>query len=114
MFLGAQVSSSFVDSQKPWNITYGTGAVSGSIVTDSINVAGLALAGHRFGVAQVESVDFSDNSVPFDGLMGLAKSVCAFPLISHHSPCNDNTPIDALPTEHPHTCRIPGEERSHQ
>jgi Eukaryotic aspartyl protease len=46
---------------------------------DNLNIAGLALNGHTFGVATSESVDFSDNSVPFDGIMGLAQSVCKIP-----------------------------------
>lgn len=74
-FLGAQGSSSFQDTKTPFSITYGTGEVSGNIVTDDINVAGLALPKHTFGVATTESVEFSDNSTPFDGLMGLAQSV---------------------------------------
>ncbi|KAI0787881.1 acid protease [Fomes fomentarius] len=73
-FLGSQSSSSFVDTNKQFQVTYGTGAVAGDIVQDDVNLAGLALTGHTFGVATAETVDFSDNSVPFDGLMGLAQS----------------------------------------
>jgi len=73
-FLGSQSSSTFVDTGNPFSVTYGTGEVSGDIITDNINVAGLALNQHTFGVATVESVDFSADSVPFDGLMGLAQS----------------------------------------
>jgi hypothetical protein len=74
-FLGAQSSSTFKDTKTPFQVTYGSGEVAGDIVTDDISVAGLALTGHTFGVATTESVDFSDDSTPFDGLMGLAKSV---------------------------------------
>lgn len=56
-------------------MTYGTGNVQGDIITDNIVVAGLALNNHTFGVANQESVQFSADSVPFDGLMGLAQSV---------------------------------------
>ncbi|KAK0450070.1 acid protease [Armillaria borealis] len=35
---------------------------------------GLSLDAHTFGVATTESVDFSSDSTPFDGLMGLAQS----------------------------------------
>jgi len=73
-FLGADTSSSFVDSNQPFNITYGTGNVAGNIITDDIVVAGLSLTAHKFGVATSESVEFSDDSVPFSGLMGLAQS----------------------------------------
>ena len=74
-FLGNKTSSSFVDTGKAFQVTYGTGQVQGNIVQDDINLAGLALKAHSFGVANVESVEFSDNSTPFDGLMGLAQSV---------------------------------------
>jgi len=73
-FLGPQGSSSFKDTQSPFQVTYGTGKVSGSIVQDDIVVAGLALKAHSFGVATTESVEFSSNTTPFDGLMGLAQS----------------------------------------
>ncbi|PIL35762.1 transporter [Ganoderma sinense ZZ0214-1] len=73
-FLGPQSSSSFKDLGKQFQVTYGTGNVQGDIIQDDISVAGLALPAHTFGVATAESVDFSDNSVPFDGLMGLAQS----------------------------------------
>jgi len=74
VFLDTDASSSFVDTQQQWQIQYGTGAVAGSIVTDNVNIGSLALNNHTFGVAQVETADFADNSVPFDGLMGLAAS----------------------------------------
>jgi hypothetical protein len=73
-FLGPQSSSSFLDSNVPWNITYGTGAVSGNIVKDNVLLAGFKLDGLVFGTALTESVDFSSQQAPFDGLMGLARS----------------------------------------
>jgi hypothetical protein len=87
-FLGTQSSSSFKDTQKPFSVTYGTGQVSGDIIQDDISVAGLALKAHTFGVATTESVDFSSDSTPFDGLMGLAQST----LSEQRTP----TPIEAL------------------
>ena len=74
MFLGAQSSSSFVDSKKPFNITYGTGSVQGNIISDDIVVAGLKLPGHTFGVAAAETDDFSGAGTSFDGIMGLGQS----------------------------------------
>ncbi len=74
MFLGTQSSSSFVDSQKPFQVTYGTGAVKGNIVTDNVVIAGLNLSGHTFGVATIETEDFSGNRTIFDGIMGLSHS----------------------------------------
>ncbi|KAI3613767.1 aspartic-type endopeptidase [Moniliophthora roreri] len=87
-FLGPQSSSSFQDSQQPFQVTYGTGAVAGTIVQDNIVVAGLKLDGHTFGTAQEETPDFSDDAVPFDGLMGLAQSTL--------SEQKTLTPIEAL------------------
>ncbi|TFK49900.1 aspartic peptidase A1 [Heliocybe sulcata] len=73
-FLGSKSSSSFKDTGKPFQVTYGSGAVAGNIITDNIAIAGLALNAHTFGVATQETPDFSSNQVPFDGLMGLAQS----------------------------------------
>ncbi|KAG6832820.1 hypothetical protein H0H92_009439 [Tricholoma furcatifolium] len=73
-FLGTQSSSSFVDTGSPFSVTYGTGSVAGDIVTDDVSIAGLSLPNHKFGVATEESVDFSADTIPFDGLMGLAQS----------------------------------------
>jgi len=73
-FLGNQSSSSFVDTGKTFEVTYGTGEVSGDIVQDDITIAGLTLNAHTFGVATSETDDFSSDDTPFDGLMGLAQS----------------------------------------
>jgi len=74
VFLGPQSSTSFVDSDTPFAVRYGTGNVSGTIVQDDLSIAGLALPRHTFGIANVESPEFSANRIPFDGLMGLAQS----------------------------------------
>jgi hypothetical protein len=100
-----------VETKEPFNVTYGTGAVAGIKVTDNLNLAGLALDKHQFGVAQLESVDFSADSVEFDGLMGLAQSVRSFRLFCvhtwrgttwHQSLSNQQTltPIEALAQKH--------------
>jgi len=73
-FLGTQSSSTFVEVGKQFEVTYGTGQVQGVTCTDNVNIAGLALNNHTFGVANVESSDFSADDIPFDGLMGLAQS----------------------------------------
>ena len=57
--MGSQSSSTFVDTGKQFQVTYGSGEVSGDIVTDDVSIAGLDLKAHTFGVALVESVDFS-------------------------------------------------------
>jgi Eukaryotic aspartyl protease len=73
-FLGPSTSSSFVATNNTFNITYGLGAVNGTIVMDNIKIAGLSLTNHTFGVANQESENFASSS--YDGLMGLASSVC--------------------------------------
>lgn len=73
-FLGTQSSSTFQNTTTPFEVSYGTGHVAGSIIQDNIIVAGLKLTNHVFGVATLESTDFSSNQTPFDGLMGLAQS----------------------------------------
>lgn len=73
VFLGPKSSSSFKDSGKPFNVTYGQGSVAGNIIADNVNLAGLVLDQHVFGVALVESDDFTNGTLA-DGLMGLAQS----------------------------------------
>ena len=83
VFLGATSSSSFVDTGKAFQVTYGTGAVAGDIITDDVTISTLALPAHTFGVALQETDDFASDSVPFDGLLGLAQSVSfRFPVFS--------------------------------
>ncbi|KIJ32489.1 hypothetical protein M422DRAFT_35793 [Sphaerobolus stellatus SS14] len=71
-FLGLNSSSTFVNTTDAWNITYGTGFAAGFKVQDNIAIAGMSLNNHTFGIAQVESSDFT--GADFDGLMGLAQS----------------------------------------
>lgn len=73
-FLGAKSSSSFKSLGKTFQVTYGTGQVAGDIITDDVVIAGLKLPAHTFGAATAESVEFSANTTPFDGLVGLAQS----------------------------------------
>ncbi|KAJ8496882.1 hypothetical protein ONZ45_g12290 [Pleurotus djamor] len=89
LFLGNQSSVTFNDSGIPWQITYGTGAVSGTIVKDNVNIAGLALDDHIFGVATLESNEFAGDNVAFDGLLGTARSQR---LSNQRAP----TPVEAL------------------
>jgi hypothetical protein len=77
-----------VDKQEPFNITYGSGAVEGNIVTDDLVVAGLKLPAHVFGAATRESKEFSSDTTDFDGIMGLAKSTL--------SQQQTLTPVEAL------------------
>ncbi|KAI9434216.1 acid protease [Lactarius indigo] len=85
-FLGPQSSTSFVDTQQPFQVTYGKGAVAGNIIKDNIAIAGLQLNAHTFGAALQETDDFT--TATFDGLMGLAKSTL--------SEQQTLTPVEAL------------------
>lgn len=88
--LGPSTSSSFksITPQTPFSITYGTGSVSGHLGNDTLKIAEYQLKSHTFGLATKESDDFSDDSVPFDGLMGLAQQSL--------SSSGTVTPIDGL------------------
>ncbi|WVF70803.1 hypothetical protein IAT40_005597 [Kwoniella sp. CBS 6097] len=72
--LGADNSETFQASQRQFQVTYGSGNVAGVLAVDTMSIASMALANHAMGVTLVESVQFSDARVPFDGLMGLALS----------------------------------------
>ncbi|KAJ7671631.1 aspartic peptidase A1 [Mycena polygramma] len=76
--LGSKSSSTFNASNTPFQITYGTGAVAGFVIQDDVSIAGLQMKGHTFGVSTVETTEFSGDSVPFDGLMGLARSTLSY------------------------------------
>ena len=73
VFLGPKSSSTFNDSGNFFQVKYGQGEVAGTIIADNVNIAGLALDQHVFGVALAETVDFTNQSLS-DGLMGLAQS----------------------------------------
>ncbi|KAJ7086071.1 acid protease [Mycena belliarum] len=86
-FLGSDSSSSFVNTKTPWDITYGSGAASGDIVTDTVVFAGMQLKNYTFGIANSISESFSGDTVA-DGLMGLGKAS----LSNQNTP----TPVQAL------------------
>lgn len=69
-------------------MSLGTGSVSGIVGSDNLSFAGLSLPNQKIGLAHIESKDFSDPSVPFDGLMGLAKEQLSNAQVP--------TPIDSL------------------
>ncbi|WVN90263.1 uncharacterized protein L203_105499 [Cryptococcus depauperatus CBS 7841] len=70
--LGDDVSSTFRGINRQFQVTYGSGAVSGVLAADTMIIAGMTLNNHSMGVTLQESVQFSASNVPFDGLMGLA------------------------------------------
>jgi hypothetical protein len=75
--LGSRSSSSFVASNFPFQVTYGSGSVSGAIAQDNLRIGNLSLVEHVFGVCTVESPEFGGPTVLFDGLMGTARSELA-------------------------------------
>ncbi|KAH9986946.1 aspartic peptidase domain-containing protein [Russula vinacea] len=83
-----QSSSSFVDTQSPFATTYGSGAVQGNIIQDTLAVGGLQLPGHTFGVAAEETDNFASPDNLFDGIMGVAQSTL--------SEQKTLTPVEAL------------------
>lgn len=58
-FLGPKSSSSFKDLKQDWNITYGSGQVSGTLCQDDLIIGDLKLSGQKFGIAHAESSQFS-------------------------------------------------------
>ncbi|KAJ1025468.1 hypothetical protein NDA13_004278 [Ustilago tritici] len=89
--LGKSTSDTFVGLKTPFSIQYGTGDVSGNLARDDMEIASLNLASYTFAVTKQESSDFADETVPFDGLLGLARSAL--------SNAGQPTPIDALYAE---------------
>ncbi|KAJ7842920.1 acid protease [Mycena leptocephala] len=73
-FLGGDKSISFVNTLKPWTITYGSGFASGDLITDTVVLGGSLLNNLTFGLAHVISSEFSGSTIA-DGLMGLCKAV---------------------------------------
>ncbi|KAI1481254.1 acid protease [Daldinia eschscholtzii] len=66
---GPNDSKTYKDSGEEYSVEYGSGEVSGHVVTDSINIAGLEVT-MPFGVANVTSDQFSQ--FPFEGILGLS------------------------------------------
>lgn len=66
---GPDDSDTMENSNKPFSIAYGSGKVSGDLVTDTIGVAGMSFK-YQFGLATTTSDQFV--SFAFDGILGLA------------------------------------------
>jgi hypothetical protein len=73
---GASNSDTFKASSQPFSVTYGSGAVSGTMATDSLSIAGMKFS-FTFGIANVTSNDFS--SFPIDGILGLSQAKSSAP-----------------------------------
>lgn len=110
--LGAQSSSSFVQSTQQFKVTYGSGAMQGLLCQDNVNIAGLALTNHTFGVATAESIQFASGNTPFDGLMGLAQSVSSSRCVCI-SKAHTSTRTDVVTRESSYSGRIAGSKQAH-
>ncbi|UKZ78352.1 hypothetical protein TrVFT333_006089 [Trichoderma virens FT-333] len=66
---GPKDSSTLKTSSKDFSIAYGSGSVSGSLVNDTIEVAGMSLP-YQFGLATNTSSDFVHFA--FDGILGMS------------------------------------------
>ncbi|KAN0064933.1 hypothetical protein ACQY0O_001990 [Thecaphora frezii] len=86
--LSSWTSKSFRSIESKFSIAYGTGDVEGKLAQDRMTIANMTLVRHTLGLAEKESEDFSGDDVPFDGLIGLAKTELSNAGVA--------TPIDAL------------------
>ncbi|KAI1107349.1 hypothetical protein F4804DRAFT_339956 [Jackrogersella minutella] len=66
---GPNDSKTYNDTETNYSVEYGSGEVSGHVVSDSISIAGLQVT-MPFGVANVTSDQFSQ--FPFEGILGLS------------------------------------------
>ncbi|KIY64559.1 acid protease [Cylindrobasidium torrendii FP15055 ss-10] len=86
--IGKNSSMSLKSTDERWSIVYGSGSTEGILVTDDLVLAGQTITGHKFGAATVESKEFADAAVKYDGVMGTARSTSASQ--------RTETPVEAL------------------
>lgn len=79
--MSTELSNTLVESDQPWEITYGAGHVSGRMISDDFSFGPFDLQAHVFGIADIETDHFANSGTLFDGVFGTAHSVS--PL--HHS-----------------------------
>ncbi|KAI9806200.1 MAG: hypothetical protein M1825_006315 [Sarcosagium campestre] len=68
---GPSDSTTLVETDNPWSVSYGTGTVSGKLVNDTMSLAGFEVP-MTFGLASETSKDFL--AYPMDGILGLGRS----------------------------------------
>ncbi|KAG8991856.1 hypothetical protein FRB94_012210 [Tulasnella sp. JGI-2019a] len=71
----AQGSDSYQTSGQAFEVTYGSGSVSGTLAQDRVAIGNLVIDEQYFGAVNQESQDFEDS--PNDGLIGMAFSSIA-------------------------------------
>lgn len=67
---GKDDSTTLVETDEQFNVTYGTGSVAGTVVNDTISFAGITIP-FTFGLATEVSSEFLN--YPMDGILGLAR-----------------------------------------
>ncbi|KAL8828939.1 MAG: hypothetical protein Q9191_002309 [Dirinaria sp. TL-2023a] len=68
---GSADSTTFKSTGRTFNLTYGTGSVSGVTVNDTVRIAGMSVP-LSFGAASTTSDDFLE--YPMDGILGLGRA----------------------------------------
>ncbi|KAJ3915435.1 aspartic peptidase domain-containing protein [Lentinula edodes] len=63
-------SSTYVDQDRRFAVSYGSGTVYGTTASDTVGIAGTAVLNQTFGVVYRESQDFQE--YPNDGILGMA------------------------------------------
>lgn len=71
----ANTSSTYTDTGNPFNVTYGSGNVGGTLAHDTISIGSLEIDQQYFGAVTHVSSDFNDD--PISGLIGLGFSSIA-------------------------------------
>ncbi|CAG8592673.1 11770_t:CDS:2, partial [Ambispora leptoticha] len=79
-------SKGFKSDNKPFQIRYGTGEVSGIIAVDDVSIAGAVAKGQTFGLSTKMSEDFENTE--FDGILGMG--------LDQLSSTNGKTPFSQL------------------
>ena len=67
---GSQESTTLNTTNETWNVSYGTGTVSGNLASDTVAFAGYSVE-LGFGLATQASNDF--NNYPMDGILGMGR-----------------------------------------
>ncbi|KAL8280599.1 hypothetical protein RQP46_006922 [Phenoliferia psychrophenolica] len=74
-YLHTASDSTYKNTATPFSIQYGSGAVSGTLASDTVSIGGLSVASQYFGAVTTESSQF--NGDPAAGILGLAFSSIA-------------------------------------
>lgn len=93
---GPADSATFQSIGDHFNLTYGTGTVSGNTINDTMEIAGISIP-LSFGMASTTSDDFLD--YPMDGILGLGRSASntmKFPTVMQAMKASDKLPANVF------------------